>query len=167
MGAIDELLDRHEAGVADPTVRFEPVDTPRPRLKVAILTCMDARIKLFDVLGLRHGDAHILRNAGGLATDDAMRSLVLSQHSLGTQEVMVIQHTDCGLHGVSDPDLARRIESSTGHPVTFAFGGFEDLDASVASSVERLRSAPWLVSDGPAVRGFVFDVATGKLREVV
>lgn len=166
MGAIDELLDRHAAWVADPRLSFEPIDTPRPRLKIAVLTCMDARIKLFDVLGLRHGDAHILRNAGGLATDDAMRSLLLSQHGLGTREVMVIQHTDCGLHHLDDADLAGRIEATTGHGITFAFGGFEDLDASVRSSVARLRSAPALVSAGTAVRGFVYDVATGKLREV-
>lgn len=166
MGAIDELLDRHAARVADPTFRFEPIDTPRPRLRIAVLTCMDARIKLFDVLGLQHGDAHIVRNAGGLATDDAMRSLLLSQHSLGTKEVMVIQHTDCGLHRLNDAELTGRIEATTGHAVPFAFGGFEDLDASVLSSLARLRSAPWLISAGTAVRGFVYDVGTGKLREV-
>jgi carbonic anhydrase len=166
MGAIDELLARHQAGLADPTVRFEPIDTPRPRLRIAVLTCMDARIKLFDLLGLRHGDAHILRNAGGLATDDAMRSLLLSQHGLGTREVMVVQHTDCGLHGLHDADLAGRIEATTGHPVPFAFGGFDDVDDSVRASITRLRSAPWLVGHEGAVRGFVYDVTTGRLHEV-
>ena len=166
MGAIDELLARHEAGFVISSVRSEALDTPRPRLRIAVLTCMDARIKLFDVLGLRRGDAHVLRNAGGLATDDAMRSLLLSQHSLGTQEVMVIQHTDCGLHGLRDGDLAGRIEATTGYAVPFALGGFDDVDASVRSSLARLRSAPWLVRRD-AVRGFVYDVATGKLREVI
>jgi carbonic anhydrase len=166
MSAIDELLARHEAALASPTAPLEPIDTPRPRLRIAVLTCMDARIKLFDVLGLKHGDAHILRNAGGLATDDAMRSLLLSQHGLGTQEVMVIQHTDCGLHGLDDGDLAGRIEATTGHAVPFTFGGFDDVDASVQASVAQLRAAPWLVRRD-AVRGFVYDVATNKLREVL
>jgi carbonic anhydrase len=165
MDAIDELLTRHEAGLATSTAHAESIDTPRPRLRIAVLTCMDARIKLFDVLGLKHGDAHILRNAGGLATDDAMRSLLLSQHGLGTQEVMVIQHTDCGLQGLHDADLAGRIEDATGHPVPFAFGGFDDVDASVRASLTQLRAAPWLVRRD-AVRGFVYDVATSKLREV-
>lgn len=165
MGAIDELLARYAAAAVDPSVRFEPIDTPRPRLRVAVLTCMDARIKLFDLLGLKLGDAHILRNAGGLATDDAIRSLLLSQHRMGTQEVMVIQHTDCGLHGLHDADLAGRVEAITGHAVPFALGGFDEVDGSVKASVERLRTAPWLIRSD-AVRGFVYDVSTGKLREV-
>lgn len=164
MGAIDELLARHTAGLANPSTRFEPIDTPRPRLRVAVLTCMDARIKLFDVLGLRHGDAHILRNAGGLATDDAIRSLLLSQHSMGTREIMVIQHTDCGLHRLHDADLASRLEAVTGHELPFHLGGFDDVDASVRTSINRLRSTPWLARRD-AIRGFVYDVATGKLRE--
>jgi carbonic anhydrase len=127
---------------------------------------MDARVKLFDVLGLRHGDIHMLRNAGGLATDDAIRSLLLSQHALGTREVMVIQHTDCGLHHLHDGDLTRRIEASTGHRVAFPFGGFEDLDESVRRSVARLRSEPGLIGPPESTRGFVYDVRTGALREV-
>ena len=165
MGAIDELLARHTAGLADPSGPSEPIDTPRPRLRITVLTCMDARIKLFDVLGLRHGDAHILRNAGGLATDDALRSLLLSQHKLGTEEIMVIQHTDCGLQGLRDAELAGRIEATTGFPVPFTFGGFDDVDESVRASLERLRSAPWLVRRD-AIRGFVYDVDSRKLREV-
>lgn len=166
MGAVDELLARHRAGLVGATARPGAVDTPRPRLKLAVLTCMDARIKLFDVLGLRHGDVHILRNAGGLATDDAMRSLLLSQHGLGTREIMVIQHTDCGLHRLRDADLAGRIEATTGHRVTFEFGGFDDVDDSVRASVARLRSAPGLVGPREAIRGFVYDVSAGTLREV-
>jgi carbonic anhydrase len=167
MGAIDELLTRHAAALADPSgpVVSGPLDSPRPRLRITVLTCMDARIKLFDVLGLHHGDAHILRNAGGLATDDAMRSILLSQHKLGTEEIMVIQHTDCGLLGLHDADLAGRIEATTGHPVPFTFGGFDDVDESVRASLERLRAAPWLVRRD-VIRGFVYDVTTQKLREV-
>jgi carbonic anhydrase len=127
---------------------------------------MDARIKLFDVLGLRHGDVHMLRNAGGLATDDALRSLLLSQHALGTREIMVIQHTDCGLHRLRDADLAGRIEATTGHRVAFEFGGFDDLDDSVRQSVARLRTDVGLIGAPGLVRGFVYDVRTGGLREV-
>ena len=166
MGAIDELLARHRAALAGSTAGFEVVDTPRPRLRLAVLTCMDARIKLFDVLGLRHGDVHMLRNAGGLATDDVMRSLLLSQHGLGTREVMVIQHTDCGLHGLRDADLAGRIQATTGHQVPFEFGGFADVDQSVRVSVARLRSGGGLVTTPGSVRGFVYDVRTRALREV-
>jgi carbonic anhydrase len=166
MGATDELLARHRAGLAGATTGFEVVDTPRPRLRLTVLTCMDARIKLFDVLGLRHGDVHMLRNAGGLATDDVLRSLLLSQHGLGTREIMVVQHTDCGLHNLRDDDLVARIEATTGHRVPFGFGGFADVDDSVRASVARLRSAAGLVTLPGAVRGFVYDVRTRALREV-
>lgn len=139
--------------------------TARPKLKITVLTCMDARIKLFDVLGLRHGDAHILRNAGGLATDDALRSLVVSQQMLGTQEIMVIQHTSCGLEGVKDAEVAGRLEALTGEAPPFAVGGFADLDESVRASLERIRDCRWLVRRD-AVRGFVYDVDSRGLREV-
>jgi carbonic anhydrase len=165
MGAIDELLARHGAGLADPAAATDPGDNPRPRLRVTVLTCMDTRIQLHEVLGLRRGDAHVLRNAGGLLTDDALRSIVLSQQALGTEEIMVVQHTDCGLEGLRDADLAGRLEATTGHPLPFAFGGFDDVDASVRSSLERLRAAPWLVRRD-VIRGFVYDVTTRKLREV-
>jgi carbonic anhydrase len=159
-------LTRHAAGLADRASRPTVVETPRPRLELAVLTCMDARIELFDVLGLSRGDIHMLRNAGGLATDDAIRSLLLSQHALGTREIMVIQHTDCGLHRLHDSDLAGRIEATTGHRVAFPFGGFDDLDDSVRSSVARLRSEPTLIGPRESIRGFVYDVRTGALREV-
>lgn len=164
MGAIDELLARHAAGHTNPGVG-DFVDSPRPKLRVTILTCMDARIDLFAVLGLRLGDAHILRNAGGLATEDALRSLLLSQHKLGTQEIMIIQHTDCGLEGVRDADVVGRVQATTGATVPFPIGGFDDVDESVRSSLERVRSAPWLARRDQ-VRGFVYDVESRKLREV-
>lgn len=166
MGAIDELLARHVAGRAASSAGGNDNHlTARPNLRVTVLTCMDARIKLFDVLGLQRGDAHILRNAGGLATDDALRSLVLSQQMLGTQEIMVIQHTSCGLENVKDDDVAGRLEALSGVPVPFAIGGFSDIDESVRSSLERIRACPWLTRRD-AIRGFVYDVSTHTLREV-
>jgi carbonic anhydrase len=166
MGAIDELLARHEAGHATPgTTGAEPLESPRPRLRVTVLTCMDARINPAEVLGLRAGDAHVLRNAGGLATEDALRSLLLSQHALGTQEIMIIQHTNCGLYGMRDADVAGRVEATTGAAVPFELGGFDDVDASVRASLERVRAAPWLARRDQ-IRGFVYDVERRKLREV-
>ena len=165
MGAIDELLVRHVAGRANFTCCDAEELRVRPRLKVAVVSCMDSRINLFKVLGLRVGDAHILRNAGGLATDDALRSLVLSQQLLGTQEVMMIQHTDCGLEGLRDDELADRLEASSGVAPPYAFGGFADVETSVRTSLERVRNCPWLVRRD-AVRGFVYDVNAGRLHEV-
>ena len=165
MGAIDELLARHVAGRTTPPTGDDNLLTARPRLRITVLTCMDARIKLFDVLGLERGDAHILRNAGGLATDDALRSLVLSQQMLGTHEIMVIQHTSCGLENVKDADVAGRLEAQTGVAPPFEFGGFTDLDESVRTSLERIRACPWLTRRD-AIRGFVYDVSTRALREV-
>lgn len=126
---------------------------------------MDARIDLFQVLGLRLGDVHMLRNAGGLVTDDVLRSLVLSQRQMGTLEVMVVQHTGCGLYGFRDADLAGRVGAEAGVAPPFAFGGFDDLDASVRLSLARLRECPWLATREFA-RGFVYDVDTSDLREI-
>jgi carbonic anhydrase len=165
MGAIDELLVRHVAGRVNVSCCDAEDLRVRPRLKVAVVCCMDSRINLFKVLGLRLGDAHVLRNAGGLATDDALRSLVLSQQLLGTQEVMVIQHTDCGLEGLRDADIAGRLEAKSGVAPPYDFGGFADADESVRASLERVRNCPWLVRRD-AVRGFVYDVKTRELREV-
>jgi carbonic anhydrase len=163
MVAIDELLARHTASLS----RFSPPDvvTPRPRLRVAVVTCMDARIDLFRVLGLRLGDVHMLRNAGGLVTDDVLRSLVLSQRRMGTLEVMMVQHTDCALYELRDADLLGRITAESEAEPPFTFGGFDDLDASVRQSMERVRDCPWLPSR-QFVRGFVYDVDTSDLREV-
>lgn len=163
MAAIDELLSRHVASMAG----FRPPEvlSPRPRLRVALVTCMDARIDLFQTLGLRQGDVHMLRNAGGLATDDVLRSLILSQRAMGTQEVMVVQHTGCGLHGLKDADLAGRIEGETGEALPFSFGGFDDLADSVKRSVDRVQSCAWLPVRH-TVRGFVYDVDTSELTEV-
>jgi carbonic anhydrase len=122
--------------------------SPRPRRRVAVLACMDTRIDLFPMLGLERGDAHIIRNAGGLVTDDAIRSLSASQRLLGTEEIVVVMHEGCGLHGASAE-----------------FGGFDDLEATMHEGLARLRSSPELTARD-RIRGFVFDPETGTLREV-
>ena len=138
--------------------------TAAPLTGLAILTCMDARIDVEDALGLRVGDAHIIRNAAGLASEDAIRSLVVSQQLLGTREIVVIAHTRCGLHGADEADLRERVELSTGAPTEIGFGAFDDLDAMVREQVEILRDEPSLL-DVP-VRGLVYEVETGRLRPV-
>jgi carbonic anhydrase len=163
MVAMDELEARNRAYVASGAPPGDP--GARPRLRLAIVTCMDARIDVAQAFGVRHGDAHVLRNAGGLVTDDVLRSLVLSQHLLGTVEVMVVQHTGCGLEGLRDAELARRLTAQSGETVPFAFGGFDDLHGSVRASVERVRTCPWLTTKN-FVRGYVYETDTGRLHEV-
>jgi carbonic anhydrase len=138
--------------------------TAAPLSGLAVIACMDARLDVEEALGLRTGDAHIIRNAGGLATDDAIRSLVVSQQLLGTDEVVIIGHTQCGLLGLDDEALRARLERTMGDGANLEFGGFEDLDASVLGQVERVRTHPW-VKPVP-VHGLVFEVETGRLREV-
>ena len=137
---------------------------PVPLSGVAIVACMDARMDIEEMLGLRPGDAHIIRNAGGLATDDALRSLIVSQRLLGTEEVLLIAHTGCGLHGLRDDELRRRLAAETGSRADVVFGGFVDVEASVRAQVARIRAHPWL-RDVP-VHGLVYEVETGRLREV-
>ena len=150
------------------TARAEELAAPglsaRPRRKVAVLACMDTRLDLFPMLGLARGDAHIIRNAGGLATDDAIRSLSASQRLLGTEEVVVVMHEGCGLHGASEDDFARALAADGVLP-TWRLGAFEDVDTALRHSLQRLRESREL----PArehIRGFVFDPETGALREV-
>jgi carbonic anhydrase len=138
--------------------------TAAPLTGLAILTCMDARILVEDALGLRVGDAHIIRNAAGLASEDAIRSLIVSQQLLGTREIIVIAHTRCGLHGADEADLRERVELSTGTPTEIGFGAFDDLDAMVREQVEILRDEPALL-DVP-IRGLIYEVETGRLRPV-
>ena len=135
-----------------------------PGRKVAVLACMDARLTVEDALGLRTGDAHIIRNAGGLATDDAIRSLVISQHLLGTREVIVVAHTGCGMLTFEDEPVRARIASETGVSVDLPLRPFKDLEANVRDQVQLIRSHPW-VKDVP-VSGVVFDVETGRIRHV-
>jgi carbonic anhydrase len=138
--------------------------TAAPLTGLAILTCMDARILVEDALGLRVGDAHIIRNAAGLASEDAIRSLIVSQQLLGTREIIVIGHTRCGLDGANEDELRERVELSTGSPTEIGFGAFDDLDSMVREQVEILRDEPALL-DVP-IRGLVYEVETGRLREV-
>ncbi len=138
--------------------------SPKPRRKVAVLACMDTRIDLFPMLGLERGDAHIIRNAGGLPTDDAIRSLSASQRLLGTQEIVVVMHEGCGLHGASEDEFAEALRNDGVLP-TWRLGAFDDLEQTLRNSLERLRSSPELVGRDH-VRGFIFDPETGGLREI-
>lgn len=136
-----------------------------PRLKVCVITCMDARIDPVELFGFQSGDAHVIRNAGGLVTDDMIRSLSVSQHSLGTRAVMVVQQDECGMQKVTEGEFAAKIEEHAGVTPTWAVGAFEDVEESVRRSVARLRNCPYLVARDE-IRGFVFDVRNGELREV-
>ena len=135
-----------------------------PRRKLAVLACMDARIDVNRLLGLELGDAHIIRNAGGIASDDVVRSVVISQHVLGTEEVIVIEHTGCGMLTFQDADVRRELVEKTGVDVDLAFHAFPDLEANLREQVERIRAHPW-INDVP-VRGLLYDLDTGELREV-
>jgi carbonic anhydrase len=139
--------------------------TATPRTGLVVLTCMDARIDLAGALGLEIGDAHVIRNAAGLASVDAIRSLVVSQQLLGTREIVVIGHTRCGLHGADEAGLRAGVAASTGHETSMAFGAFDDLDAMVREQVEILRREPVLL-DAP-IHGLVYEVETGRLRPVI
>jgi carbonic anhydrase len=137
---------------------------PRPQRKVAVLACMDTRIDLFPILGLQRGDAHIIRNAGGLVTDDALRSLSASQRLLGTEEIVVVMHDGCGLHGASEDEFAQALAGDGVLP-TWRLGAFDDIDATLRASLGRLRASPELPARDQ-IRGFVFDPETGAMREV-
>jgi carbonic anhydrase len=137
----------------------------RPRRRLAIVTCMDSRLDVFAALGLQHGEAHVLRNAGGVITDDVIRSLAVSQRRLGTREVMVVHHTDCGMQTLTDDGFRAELQEATGLAPAFAIESFTDLDADVRQSVLRVRRSPFLLHTGQ-VRGFVYDVDTHGLREV-
>ena len=159
---IDELLANNAAFAASlPTVHLDV----NPRRRLAIVTCMDSRLDVFATLGLEHGEAHILRNAGGVITDDIVRSLAVSQRRLGTREVMLIHHTDCGLEKITDDGFRTELREATGVAPAFAIESFTDVDADVRQSILRVRRSPFLLHND-AVRGFVYDVDTHALREV-
>ena len=162
MGAIDELVANNQAFAAG----FQPrhLDV-RPSRRLAVVTCMDSRLNAFAALGLRDGEAHILRNAGGVITDDVIRSLAVSQRRLETREVMLIHHTDCGMQKVTDDGFRAELQEATGVAPAFAIESFTDLDADVRQSVLRVRRSPFLLHRD-AVRGFVYDVDTHRLREI-
>ena len=147
--------------------RFRVGDlTSRPRRRLAVLACMDARIDPHRILGLRDGDAHVIRNAGGGVTDDCIRSIVISQRVLGTREIMLIHHTDCGMLTFCDEHLKDAIEAETGLRPPFALEAFVDLEQNVRQSVARILASPFVLHRD-RVRGFVYDCLTGRLREVL
>ena len=144
---------------------FNRSDLPKPPgRKLAVLACMDARLTVEEVLGLRTGEAHIIRNAGGLATDDAIRSFVIRQELLGTEEVIVIEHTDCGMLTFKDDTVRKRLADRTGSTVDLPLLPFDDLRENLLAQLARIRTHPWL-KDGP-IHGLIYEVETGRLIEV-
>jgi carbonic anhydrase len=163
MTAIDELLSNARV-YAD---SFEEGDLPMPPAKrVAVIACMDARLNPYGLLGLGEGDAHVIRNAGGVVTEDAIRSLAISQRLLGTEEIVLIHHTDCGMLTFRDDEFRRQIQEDTGIKPGWAAEAFDDLQADVRQSIERIKASPFIPRKDN-VRGFVYDVKTGRLDEVV
>jgi carbonic anhydrase len=158
----DELLANNEAYAA----RFQLGDLPlAPAKRVAIVACMDARLNVYGALGLREGDAHVICNAGGVVTDDEIRSLAISQRLLGTDEIILIHHTDCGMLTFSDDEFKHSIEQETGIKPEWAVEAFADLDADVRQSIARIEASPFIPRKH-SIRGFVYEVETGRLREV-
>src|SRR3954471_11014143 len=139
--------------------------TAAPLSGLAIIACMDARLAVEEALGVRTGDAHIIRNAGGLATDDATRSVIVTHKRLGTDEILVIGHTECGLEGADEDEMRDSLTARTGRRLDVAFGSFPDVEASVRAQVERLRAHPWIRP--VPIHGLIFEVETGRLIEVV
>ena len=162
MGVIDELIANNAAVASGLPTRHLDV---RPGRHLAIVTCMDSRLDVFAALHLGDGEAHILRNAGGVITDDVIRSLAVSQRRLGTREVMLIHHTDCGMQALTDDGFRAELQEATGLAPSFAIESFTDLDADVRQSILRVRRSPFL-PHRDVVRGFVYDVDTHLLREV-
>ncbi len=162
MSSTDDLLENARAYAES----FDNGEVPlRPARKVAVLACMDSRMDLVGLLGLELGDAHMIRNAGGVVTDDAIRSLAISQRMLGTQEIVLLHHTDCGMQTFSDDDFKRSLLEETGIKPAWAVEAFDDLDEDVRQSIARIQASPF-IPHKHSVRGFVYDVHTGELREV-
>lgn len=160
------IIDRLLRNNSDYAARFDAGGLQVvPLENLAIVTCMDARIDVYSMLGLKLGDAHVIRNAGGVITDDVIRSLVVSQTVLKTDKVLVVQHTACGMLGATDEELAARVEEAAGARPAFEFLTFDDLHASLRRSVERLRECPYL-PQRDRIHGLIYDVETGRLREV-
>lgn len=163
MSVIDEVLQANQVYAQTHELRRL---TPRPERKLAILTCMDTRLSI-RTLGLKTGDAHIIRNAGGIVTDDSLRSLLVSHYLLGTEEFMLINHTDCGLMHTTEQDLRNRIQNRAGTAAVAPafFYAFQNIDENVRFQLQKLRTHPWIPKE-ISIRGFVYDVASGLLREI-
>jgi carbonic anhydrase len=158
----DDLLRRNAAY----SKRFDQAGLGKaPASQLAVVACMDARLNVHDLLGIELGDAHVIRNAGGTVGDEEIRSLAISQRKLGTREIVLIHHTDCGMQGLDDEEFAKELERDTGDRPAWRAGGFADLEQSVRDSIARIRESPFLPYKD-SVRGFVYDVATGRLNEV-
>jgi len=162
MSVTDELLTNN-ARYAESFSGPKPLP---PARQVAVVACMDARLHPARILGLEEGDAHVIRNAGGVVTDDVIRSLAISQRLLGTKEIVLIHHTDCGMLTFTDDQFAEQLHEDTGQRPNWAANAFTDLEGDVRESIRRIEGSPFVAEKG-SVRGFVFDVATGKLSEVV
>jgi carbonic anhydrase len=161
MSVIDELLANNASYAESFT---GPLPLP-PAKHIAVLACMDARLNVYAILGLHEGEAHVIRNAGGVATDDEIRSLAISQRLLGTREILLIHHTDCGMLTFTDDQFKRGIQDETGIKPPWSAEAFTDLDEDVRQSIARIKASPF-IPHKDSVRGFVFDVATGRLNEV-
>ncbi len=162
MTTTDELLANNDAYVAS----FDSGDLPLPPGKrVAVVACMDARLNVYGALGLQEGDAHVIRNAGGVVTDDEIRSLAISQRLLGTEEIILIHHTDCGMLTFSDDEFRSSIQDETGIKPEWAAEAFSDLEADVRQSIARIKASPFIPRKD-SVRGFIYEVESGRLREV-
>ena len=162
MTVTDELLRNNEAYAES----FDKGDLPLPPARgVAIVACMDARLDVHKILGLEEGDAHVIRNAGGVITDDEVRSLTISQRLLGTREIILIHHTDCGMLTFADDELKQQIHEDVGMKPHFSMESFSDLEEDVRQSMARIQASPF-IPHKDAVRGFVYQVETGRLREV-
>ena len=162
MSMIDELVRNADAYGESFTGSKLPLP---PAKRVAIVACMDARLNPYGLLGLQEGDAHVIRNAGGVITDDEIRSLAISQRLLGTEEIMLIHHTGCGMLTFSDDDFRRQVQQETGIKPEWPAEAFDDLDEDVRQSIARIKVSPF-IPNKEQVRGFVYDVETGRLREV-
>jgi carbonic anhydrase len=162
MSTIDELLANNESYAG----RFEKPDLPAaPARKLAVLACMDARLDPARALGLEEGEAHVIRNAGGVLTRDAIRSLAISQNLLGTEEIVLIHHTDCGMLTFDDEEFAERLEGQTGRRPDWSAHGFTNVEENLRRSIERVKESPFVPHTG-SVRGFIYEVESGRLREV-
>jgi len=162
MSAIDDFLANNEAYAS----RFDKGHLPMPPARqIAAVVCMDARLETGALLGLQEGDAHVIRNAGGVVTDDVIRSLTISQRLLGTREIMLVHHTDCGMLTFDDASLKEQVLADTGLKPPFAFEAFSDLDEDVRQSLARIKACPYILHRDE-VRGFVYEVESGRLREV-
>ena len=161
MSATDHLLHANASYVGT----FPGGRPKQPKLRLAIIECMDSRLDTFAALGLEIGDAHILRNGGGLITDDVLRSLAISQRALGTRAVMIMHHTDCGMHGFDDTAFRAELAAESGREPTWAVPGFTDIEGKVRESLAAVRNCGW-IKHRDDVRGFVYDVQTGKITEV-